>query len=388
VVAQFTLALVLVAGATLMVRSLLASQVINGDMPRQEIMTARAALPDARYPDRAARLRFYDDALARLSRVPGVTVAAVMSQVPGLGSDTRNVVLEGAPVEPSGENRSSRVVVVSPGYFRMFDLPVTEGRMLDDRDGGAGREVAVVTAEFARRFGSGASVIGTRFRFEGGDAARPWLTVVGVSADIVQGQRETRSEAVAFLPHRQDEATGALLMAVRATGDASRLTGALRSTVQDLDADLALFDVRTFQGAIEDAGLFFRVFSVVFSIFGAAALVMAAMGLYAVMAQATARRTREIGIRMALGATPARVLRTVMRRGVVQLAIGLVLGLGLAFAATGSMRSLLFAVAPYDPVSFATSAGVLVAAGLFACWLPAWRAAKLPPVQALASEER
>jgi ABC-type antimicrobial peptide transport system permease subunit len=126
------------------------------------------------------------------------------------------------------------------------------------------------------------------------------------------------------------------------------------------------------------------VFGTLFLVFAIAALLMAAVGLYAVMSQATLRRTREIGIRMALGATPARVLRTVMRRGVVQLTIGLALGLGAAFATTGAMRSLLLGVEPSDPLTFVVTASVLLVVGLFACWLPANRAATIPPVRALA----
>jgi ABC-type antimicrobial peptide transport system permease subunit len=213
------------------------------------------------------------------------------------------------------------------------------------------------------------------------------MTVVGVSGDMVQGQQETRPEAVMFVPYRQDETASSLLLAVRSPSDAARFSGAIRSVVQAVDLDLALFDVRTFYGAVQDSRLFFRVFAAVFSIFGAVALLMAAVGLYAVMAQATARRTREIGIRMALGATPARILRTVMRRGILQLMIGLALGLAGAYAATGTMRTLLFGIVPTDPISFATASLVLVSAGLLACWLPAWRAARVAPIRALGTDE-
>lgn len=388
VVAQFTLALVLLAGAGLMVRSLTTSNAINGAMPRQEVMTARVSLPGERYPDNAARVRFFDDVLARLGAAPDVTVTAVMSQLPGLGSDTRPYDIEGEAPLTGPDAHTTRVVAVSPGYFRMFDLPVTRGRAFDDRDGLEGRESVVVTAAFAARHWPDGTAIGRRIRFAGGDTPRPWLTVIGVSADLVQGQRETTEpQPVAFVPFRQ-EPSSSLLMAMRSPGDANRLAATLRSTIQAMDIDLAIFDVRSFQDAVNQSTLFFRVFAVVFSIFGGAALFMAAIGLYAVMAQATIRRTREIGIRVAVGATPARVLLTVMRRGLVQLGIGLALGLPLAFFATRGMRSLLFGVVPGDPLAFGTSAIVLVSAGVLACWLPAWRAARVPPMQALGHEDR
>lgn len=388
VVAQFTLALVLLAGASLMVRSLVASQAVNGTMPRQEIMTARVSLPKERYVDREAQVRFFDNVVSRLSATPNVSIAAVMSQVPGLGSEMRRFDIEGTAPRTEADALNTRLLAVSPGYFRMFDLAIVRGRGFDDLDGSAGRESAIVTAEFARRHWPDQDALGKRFRFSGGDTPGPWLTVLGVSGDMIQGQQETLPEPIAFVPFRQETSVGSLLMATRSTGDAAQLTGTLRSTIQTMDIDLALFDVRTFQVAVSESRSFFRVFAVVFSIFGMAALFMAAIGLYAVMAQATTRRTKEIGIRMAVGATPGRILVTVMRRGVIQLGIGLVVGVPLAVLATGGMRSILFGVAPGDPLSFTGAALVLVAAGLLACWLPAWRAARVPPVQALGYEDR
>jgi predicted permease len=362
---------------------------VNGDMPRQQIMTARVTLPPERYGTPDARLRFFDDVLARMARIPGATDVAVLSQVPGLGEGVRPIEFEGVSHNPSTERPGVRAPVVSPAYFRMFDIAIVQGRAFDDRDGIAGREAAVVTREFVRKFWPGQDPIGRRVRLMGfgNEPPGPWMTIVGVSSDIVQAQQETRPEAVLFAPYRQGDVYSTLLMAVRGSGDAASLAAPIRSVVQAIDLDLALYDVRTFYAAVQDSRLFFRVFAVVFSIFGAVALVMAAVGLYAVMAQATARRTREIGIRMALGATPARILRTVMRRGLVQLAIGLVLGLTGAYAATGMMRTLLFGIVPSDPISFATASLVLLSAGFLACWLPAWRATKVVPVQALVTVE-
>ena len=388
IVAQFTLALVLLSGASLMVRSLVVSQAVNADMPRQEVMTARVSLPVERYPDQAAQTRFFDDVLTRLSALPNATATAVMSQVPGLGSEMRRLEIEGVVPATGAESASIRVLAISSGYFRMFDLPILRGRALEDRDGTAGRESVVVTQELARKYWPDQEAVGKRLRFIGGETPGPWLTVLGVSGEMVQGQQETRPESIAFVPFRQETSVSSLLMATRTRGDANTLAATLRSVILAADIDLALFDVRTFQVAVSDSRSFFRVFAVIFSIFGAAALLMAAIGLYAVMAQATARRTREIGIRMAVGATPGRILATVMRRGVVQLAIGLGVGLPLAVVATGGMRSILFGVAPTDPVSFATAAGVLLAAGLLACWLPAWRASHVSPIKALGYEER
>lgn len=174
-----------------------------------------------------------------------------------------------------------------------------------------------------------------------------------------------------------------MLIAARTAGDAASLTNALRTTMQHADAELAVSGLRTLDAQLSQDLWPYRVFGTLFLVFALSALLMAGVGLYAVMSQATLRRTREIGIRVALGATPRRVLRTVMRRGLVQLAIGLGLGLGAAFTATGAMRSLLLGVQPTDPLTFVVTAMVLLAAGLVACWLPASRAAAIPPVRAL-----
>jgi predicted permease len=349
------------------------------------------SLPAGRYSEREVRQRFFETALAHLATLPGVTHAALMTQLPGLGAGSRRLELEHATADLPADRQAVPTLVASTDYFQMFELPIVHGRTFEVADGAAGREAAVVTRAFARQFFGDDSPLGRRIRFNAERDPGPWLTIVGVSRDLVQtrrsGQEAVGPQPIVFVPPRQEDVS-TLLMAVRTAGDASRVGPPLRQAIQVMDPDLALYDVGTFQAAVQQSRLFHRVFAVIFGIFGASALLMAAVGLYAVMAQAATRRTREIGIRMALGATRGRVLATIMRRGVVQLAIGLALGLALASVTAGVMRTLLFGVAPRDPAAFTSAAAVLVAVGLLACWLPAWRAAKLAPVQALSHDER
>jgi ABC-type antimicrobial peptide transport system permease subunit len=250
-------------------------------------------------------------------------------------------------------------------------------------DGEPGHEAAIVSRAFAAAYWPNDNPIGKRLRFNGDQKPDPWMTVVGVSGDLVQGSARADAEPVVFRPFHQSDG-GYTLVAVRANGDAAALTNPLRQLMQSADRDIALSNVERLDASLAERLWPYRVFGTLFFVFAITALLMASVGLYAVMSQATLRRTREIGIRMALGATPARVLRTVMRRGVLQLAIGLVIGLGAAFAATGAMRSLLIGVEPSDPLTFVVTAIVLLAVGIFACWLPANRAATIPPVRALA----
>jgi putative ABC transport system permease protein len=388
VVLQFALTVVLLAGAGLMVRGFFAAQTVNDFVPAARIFTARISLPDgkeSRYADAAARLRFYDDLLERLRSLPSVTHATVSSNLPGLGSGQREIELEGKPVENPQNGVRVSTGVHSPGYLAMIGLPIIAGREFNANDGLAGKEAAVVTREFATKHWPNQSAVGARFRFlQGQGKMGPWITVVGVSGDIVQRGQDPDAPPLVFTPLRQ-EPTGWMGLVVRTAGDPAALAPEVRAVVQGLDQDLPLFDVRPLSVALQRNHWFLVVFGSLFFSFALIALLMASVGLYAVVAQATGRRTREIGIRMALGATAARIVRLVLSRGLTQLGIGLVVGLGGAFAATGLMAKarLLFRVSPQDPLVFAAATAMLLAIGVLACWIPARRAARIAPTVAL-----
>jgi predicted permease len=387
VVFQFALAVVLLAGAGLLIRSFLSSQQVNDFVPREQLLTARLILPGERYPDRDAKGRFFEDVRTRVAAIPGVTHSAIVSNMPGQGGASNRIELDGAPVSEPSERETTFVVVTSPGYFKTIDLPLIRGRDFEDGDGLDGRDVAIVTRRFAERFWPGRDPIGLRFRFNAEQTPGRWLTVVGLAADLIQGQNTTSPDPLVFVTLPRADQSAVTLM-LRGAGDVSSLAGTLRAEVQALDNMLPLADVRTLAEVLWRARWPYRVFGAAFALFAATALLMAGVGLYAVMSQATQRRTREIGIRVALGATPARILRGMMSRGLLQLGIGLALGLGLAYATTGAMQALLFGIAPTDPIVLGSSTLLLVSVGLLACGLPAWRAALLAPVRALNSEER
>ncbi len=387
VVFQFSLAVVLLAAAGLLMRSFMVAQTQNAFIPRSEVLIARVGLPGERYPDRDAQRRFFDAAIERLGNLPGATAAAVVSSVPGSGIEFRRIELQGSPIATPSDRPSVAIVGTSPGYFDVFNLPIVDGRGFDANDGAPGREVAIVSRLFAETQWPGQRAIGRQFRLNDENDPGPWLTVVGISGDLVQAGNRTENTEVAFLPYRQREAQS-MQFAVRASGDAPALAAGLRSEIQALDVDLPLDGVETMAALIKRQRWAYRVFGTVFGILALTALLMASVGLYAIVSQATTRRTREIGIRVALGATPARILRTVMRGGLLQLGIGVVAGIALAWFATGLMRPLLFGVAPTDPVVFGWSVAMLLGVGLVACAIPAWRATHMPPTQALGHEDR
>jgi putative ABC transport system permease protein len=391
VVLQFALTVVLLTGAGLMVRSFFTVQTMNDFVPVERIFTSRVGLPEGkeqRYAKREDRLRFYEDLATRLAALPGVTHVAVASDLPGLGAGTRDIEFEGKPVDATATPPRASTLVTTPSYLATINQAVVMGRGFLETDGETGKEAALVTREFAKKYWSGqAEVVGQRFRVLMGKDRKPgpWIAVVGVVSDIVQRGDDADAPPIMYLPQRQ-EARGGMAMLVRTSGDPATLAQPVRATIAALDPDLPLFDVRTLSEAINRGFWHLKVFGTLFLAFAGIALLMASIGLYAVVAQSTARRTREIGIRMALGSTAGGIVRLVLGRGLTQLAIGLVLGIAGAYGATRFLQKILFRVSPQDPVVFVAVTVLLVAIGVVACLIPARRAARIEPTQALRSE--
>jgi predicted permease len=390
VVLQFALTVVLLAGAGMMIRSFFAAQGINPFVRPESIFTARIQLPEekgAPYAEPVKRRQFYEKLLPQLSALPGVTQVAAASHLPGLGSSRRDLEIEGRPNPDPKQPPRANVIIQTNNYLSTIGLPLLSGRGFEEPDGETGREVALVTREFAAKHWPNESAVGKRFRFIENDKPGDWLTVIGISADLVVSERKDDQLPLVFLNYRQ-EPWGWMALVIRTRSDPAGLASPVRAVVQTLDQDLPLFAVNSLPAALDQQHWFLAVFGTLFLVFALAGLLMASVGIYAVVAQSTVRRTREIGIRMALGATAAGIIRLVLSRGLTQLGIGLVLGLGGAVAATQLLEKVgfLVRVSPLDPLVFGTVITLLVVIGVFACWLPARRASGLHPVQALRQE--
>ncbi|MCC6536612.1 MAG: ABC transporter permease [Bryobacterales bacterium] len=390
VVFQFALTVVLLSGAGLVMRSFLTSQSLNAFIPAARIFTARISLPDGKgepYAERTARQRFYDELLKKLATLPGVTHAALSASLPGGGAGERSIEIEGKPNVSGASALRATWVVHAPGYQKLIGLDMQAGREFEHLDGDPGREAALATRAFASRHWPGQDAMGKRFRFLEDDKPGPWMTVVGVTADMVQSPQRSDELPMVFIPHRQ-MGWGAMFVMLRAAAgtDPSALARPAQALVQELDQDLPVSEVLTLDEALGKQRWMLLVFGALFFSFAAIGLVIASVGIYAVVAQAAARRTREIGIRMALGATARAIMGMTLGRGAQQLGLGLVLGLAGALAVTRLMKDLLFRVSPQDPAVFVSVTALLLVVGLFACWLPARRAAALHPVQALREE--
>jgi putative ABC transport system permease protein len=383
VVFQFSLTLVLLTGAGVFVHSLVKTLDANTGVPSHQLMVARLQLPKDRYKDIAARQRFYDQLLPRLRALPGVTNAALVSNPPGLGSAENSMEVEHAPVIDPAHRPVVAYITASPGYFSTIRLPLLVGRDFSSVDGDKSHRAAILTREAAERFWPGQSALGKRFRiFDDQGKAGDWITVIGVTANLQQDLMEKDPKPLLFVP-TQEEDWGGTSLVVESAADP---TAEVRAAVQGLDPDLRLREIYILNDAVAHQTWYLHLFSKIFIGFAFIALVMAAVGIYAVLAQATSRRTQEIGVRIALGASFRNIMLLVMRRGLWQIAAGLALGMAAAYPAARLMASLPIGVSPTDPLVFIAVAATLALVGSIACWLPARRAAALDPVQAIRYE--
>ncbi|MGE5360262.1 MAG: FtsX-like permease family protein, partial [Bacteroidales bacterium] len=278
--------------------------------------------------------------------------------------------------------------IITPGYFRTFETRILSGREFTHQDQPGQQMVAVVNESFARRFFDGADPVGRQFKKRPTNPKEPWLTIVGFVPDMLMEGfgNATESGAGYYIPIAQSDVGYGMNIAVRGRGGSSTILPALRAAVASMDPDLALYDVRPMQDVIDQRTLFYSVFGTFFFAFGAAGLFLAAAGLYGVMSFAVTQRTREFGIRSALGAEGRQLLLLVMRKAIVQCAIGLALGVALGVLASSPLQPLLYDVNPRDPVVLAVVIVALSATGLLTGLVATWRVTRLDPVVALATE--
>ncbi len=390
VVLQFALTVVLLAGAGLMIRSFFAAQKLNSFVQPQSIFTARIQLPEGkgeRYAEPLARRQFFEKLLPELRALPGVNEVAATTNFPGLGTSERAIEIEGRRSPDPKQPVRASFIVETANYLPAIGLPLLTGRGFTEADGDTGKESAIVSRAFAAKHWPGEEAVGKRLRFMENEKGQEWMTVIGIAADLNQNPNNQNAPPLIHITYRQ-QPWGWMGVMLRAAADPALLAAQVRAAVQKIDPNLPLFEVRTLTMALEKQRWFLRVFGTLFTVFALTGLLMASVGIYAVVAQTTARRTREIGIRMALGATAGNIARLVLSRGLIQLMIGLVLGLGGAFATAHLMdkTGFLIGISSHDPLVFTGLTFLLTGIGLVACWLPARRAARIAPTEALRTE--
>ncbi|MGE0157994.1 MAG: ABC transporter permease [Gemmatimonadales bacterium] len=387
VVGQIAMSLGLLVSAGLMTKSIATLRTYDYPFETDAVFTARLGLFPSDFPDTLSRRAFYRDVEARLREIPEARFSALASVLPGISSGGGFVTIDGASHAGSAEDSDyprAEAGIVGSGYFATVGVEILRGRDFDARDLADAEPVAIVNQTFADRHFPGESPLGRRIRAGAAGSTQPWRTIVGVVPDLhMQGMEDTREDQSGYyIPLEQGDAQ---FMSILARGPAQpmALTEAVRDAVMSVHAGTPLYFVQTLQSRIDETTWIFNVFGSLFLGFGAVALFLASVGLYAVMAFTVARRTPEVGIRLALGATRGQVLSLVMRQGLGQVLLGLLLGSGLALLASRGLALILFEVSPYDPFVFAGIALVLAGTGALATLVPARRASRADPSIAL-----
>ncbi len=384
VVFEIALSCGLLVAAGLTTKSVTSLRDMDPGFRTANIFTARVGFPGA-YTDTAMQRQFFEQLRERLDAIPGVRSAAITSSLPAVGSNGGTFAVEGKTYTTDRDLPRADWNAVSPDFFATFDIPITQGRAIAASDRVDALPVAVVNRAFADLYFRGENPVGRRIRQGGRDSKLPWMTIVGVVPTTFSGDQEQPRAPAYYVPLAQHH-SNFVSMAVRTAGPPMAITAQVRATVASLNPDLPIYWPYSMDVALARPLWFIRVFGTMFMIFGVIALFLAAIGLYAVMSFSVSRRTREVGIRMALGAQGRDVVRMIFRQGVFQVVVGLLLGLGFAATVAQFMSVILFQVQPRDPVVFGGVAGLLALTGLMACLLPARRATRVDPLVALRSE--
>jgi putative ABC transport system permease protein len=385
VVTQVALALVLLVGAGLLLRSLNRLQSVDPGFNPQNLLTVRVTLPMGKYDTEQKRIDFFQQALTQMKVLPGVESAGAINTAPftGLYSGT-TVDVAGAPALPPGQELKTGVCVTDANYFQTMQIPVLRGRMYTQQETVEMRHVVVVNETFVKKNLNGEDPLGKRLIIYMKEQNDP-TEIVGVVADNKHLGLDQAVEPMVYWPHAELVYPGMTIM-LRAKGDAAALAPAVRGVIRGLDPQQPIGEISTMESLLSVSVARARFSASLLTVFSIVALVMAAVGIYGVMSYTVLQRTHEIGVRMALGAQRADVLKLVLKTGVVLGAIGVVIGLAASFALTRLIATLLFEVNATDKTTFAAVSIGLFLITLLACYVPARRATKVDPLKALRYE--
>jgi putative ABC transport system permease protein len=384
VVAEVALALLLLVSSGLLLRSIERLFAVPIGFDPSRMLTMQVQTAGHRFDDVAITRRFFARVLDEVRRVPGVTAAALTSQLPLSGdADLYGVHFDPSPVNDPGEVRGSFRYAVSPGFFEAMRIPLRRGRLLDERDRADAPLVAVISESVARRRLAGIDPIGRRLKI--GDS--PLYTVVGVVGDVRQlSLAFTDADAVYTTASQWGPTDDAMSLVVRARGDAASLAPAVRDAVWSVDKDQPIVRVATMDELLAASAASRRFALTLFEAFALAALVLAAAGIYGVLAGSVVERSREIGVRSALGASQRDIVALVLGQGMRLTALGVVIGLLGTVVATQALVTMLFGVSRLDPVTYVGVIALLAATAAVACAVPAWRASRVDPVTTLRAD--
>ena len=390
VVAEIALSVILLVGAALLIRSFMGMQRVKPGFDPSNLLTLRVTLTGPQYDSTSKRYAFWDRFLTDVNARPGVVSAAITNNIPLGGSNNNSFFVTEDQPSQLGAEPLLEIRWVSPRYLETLRVPLVRGRMFTQQewaDSGVAGRVAVINEYMAKQFWKSAdAALGKRFKFGNAtDTLNRWITVVGVAADIKHKQLTSQPDFQGYMPYQQGGWNSASIV-VRTLGEPTRVTGTVLAALKNTDPYVPAYRVLSMDASIERSYFQQSLYSKMFTAFAAIALVLAAVGVYGVIAYSVSQRTREIGVRVALGAQRTNVLRLILGQGALLTVGGVAIGLAGALGVTRFLGAMLYGVSPFDPMSFVAVTLVLATIGFVASYIPAIRAARVDPIDALRQE--
>jgi putative ABC transport system permease protein len=385
VVAQVALSLVLLVGAGLMLKSLLRLQAVDPGFDADNLLTMRVILPARKYKEDAQVVTFFKQAIERIEALPGVKSAGTVNYLPftGLAAAT-DFKIEGEPKPAPGREPTTEVRVADKNYLGTMGIPVLRGRSFIEQEETEARHVVLINETLARKYFAGQDPIGRRLTIDMMDDPVP-SEIIGIVGDVKHLSLDSETRPMVYWPHPELTYSG-MTIVVRTTGDPLQLAAAAKNQIQAIDPNQPVSDIRTMNQWLSESVARARFNALLLGLFSVLALILASVGIFGVISYSVTQRTHEIGIRMALGASARDILRMVVGRGMLLALIGVGLGLVASFLLTRAMSSLLFNVSVTDPLTFILISLLLMVVTLVACYLPARRATRVDPMNALRYE--
>ncbi|MGA7624916.1 MAG: ABC transporter permease [Candidatus Acidiferrales bacterium] len=387
VVVEVALAVILLSGAGLMIRTFANLRLLNPGFDTDRVLTLHVPLPEPKYSDLSKRTAFYDQVLERVNRVPGVVAAGFTTWMPLTNrGGSSGFTIDGQPPAAPGEFNDANLRLISKDYVRVMSMTLKTGRLFTGDERRNSPLELLVNETMAGQFWPGGNPLGQRIKLGGYASDDPWFTIIGIVSDVHQMALNVPPRAEMYIPYPQYEYFAPGYLAVKTTGDPLRLAAAIRDQIWAVDKEQPVADVKPMQAIVDEELAPRQLQATILGIFSGLALILASLGIYAVLSYAVAQRTREIGLRIALGAQKGDVLRMVTGQGLALTLTGLAIGLAGALALTRVLTNLLYGVSASDPVTFMAVGVLLSSVALLASYIPARRAMRVDPMVALRYE--
>jgi putative ABC transport system permease protein len=387
VIGEVAVSFVLLIGAGLLINSFLHLRNLDPGFRSDHLLTMKVNLSDVKYPDRERRAAFFDEVMRRINQLPGVHSAAVAGNLPlTYKGDSMSISVEGVPDPPPDQQPDVIYRAIGPGYFSTMGIPMVRGRDFTAQDNGDSKDVVIISEKTAQQFWPGQDPIGKRLKPGLSTSSSPWREVIGIVKDVRQNDFVASPKRQMYFTYRQLKNTAANALVVRTNIEPMSLATPVRNSIWSVDKDQTVANIDTMDHIVAQAVARQRFSMLLLGLFAALALLLASIGIYGVMSYSVAQRTREIGIRIALGARRIDVLQMTVKQALKLVGMGMIIGLVAAFLLTRVMATLLYGISATDPVTFIGISVVLLAVAILASYVPALRATRVDPMTALRAQ--